>query len=313
MREEEIKTQNSFRRGLLFAIIGAALFGMKSIFIKLAFAEGVDTITLLALRMIIACPLYGVILWWALKKQPQIINLISVKDLLIILNLGFVGYYLASILDFEGLHYISAQLERLVLFAYPVIVALLSWFLFAEKITKRVWLSLVFTYIGIVFLFSYESANANQSITLGTILVGLAALSFAFYVLYSRVYIQRYGSLIFTSLAMLSSTLFVLIHFFITHSINDLNVGLLVLLYAALLSVVSTLIPSFLVSEAISCIGGTKTSIIGSFGPVTTVMFAVFILGEEFGLPHLIGMLLVIIGLLILNTKSSNIQKNLTG
>lgn len=310
MREESTEEQSDFRRGLLFAIAGTALFGMKSIFIKLAFAEGVDASTLLALRMIIALPLYGVILWWSLKKRPQVITLFSTKDPLAILALGFVGYYLASILDFEGLHYISAQLERLILFTYPIIVALLSWVLLAEKITKRVWLSLVFTYLGIIFLFSYESANANKSIGLGTGLVALAAFSFAFYVIYSRAYIHRYGSLVFTSLAMLSSTLFVLIHFFITHSVKDLDVSLLVVIYAALLGIVSTLVPSFLVSEAISRIGGTKTSIAGSFGPVVTVMLAVFVLGEDFGLPHFLGMLLVVTGVLVLDAKPRRLSKN---
>lgn len=309
MREDSTKEQINFRRGLLFAIAGTALFGMKSIFIKLAFAEGVDASTLLALRMLIAFPLYVVILWWSLKKQPHIINLVSIKDTLAILALGFVGYYLASILDFKGLHYISAQLERLTLFTYPIIVALLSWVLFSEKITKRIWFSLGFTYLGIIFLFSYESTDANHSITLGTVLVALAAFSFAFYVIYSRAYIRCYGSLVFTSLAMMSSTLFVLIHFFIEHSIKDLHVEILVIIYAALLGIVSTLIPSFLVSEAISRIGGTKTSIAGSLGPVITVMLAVFVLGEKFGLPHFLGMVLVIIGVLALDVKPNKIRK----
>ena len=301
MREYTIEERSNFKIGLLFAISGTALFGLKSIFIKLAFADGVDAVTLLALRMLIAFPLYTIILWWALRRPSKHKRIIVGKDPFIILLLGFMGYYLASFLDFKGLSYISAQLERLTLFTYPVMVALLSWIIFGEKITQRIWLSLTCTYIGIVFLYSYEASTKSSSITLGTSLVSLAALSFAFYVIFSKAYIMKLGSLVFTSIAMLSSTLFVLIHFSITHQLSDLNVSLTTWIFAALLGIVSTLIPSFLVSEAISRIGGTKTSIAGSIGPVFTVILAVLILGEDFGWPHFFGMILVVAGVLVLD------------
>lgn len=298
-----------FRIGLAFAIGGTALFGMKSIFIKLAFLQGVDAATLLALRMLIAFPLYTLILGWVIYKASQQDTLqrfrLNRMDTLIILGLGFLGYYLASILDFEGLHYISAQLERLILFTYPVMVALLSWLIFAEKITFRVGLSLLCTYLGIVLLYSYESSNSSDTTLLGTSLVALAALSFAFYVIFSRAYIQRFGSLFFTSVAMLSSTLFVLMHFFIGHQLSDLNVNLMTWLWAVLLAIVSTLIPSFLVSEAILRIGATKTSIAGTLGPVFTVLLAVFVLDEAFGWAHFFGMSLVVLGVFILDAKKT--------
>lgn len=307
MRELSIEEENTnFRSGLLFAIAGTALFGMKSIFIKLAFAEGVDATTLLALRMVIAFPLYMVILWWVVRRSPERMSAITIKDPFAILALGFMGYYLASILDFEGLSYVSAQLERLTLFTYPVMVALLSWLIFSEKITKRVWISLFFTYLGIVFLYSYEASADNPSIAIGTGLVFLAALSFSFYVIFSKAYIMRLGSMFFTSVAMLSSTIFVLIHFFVTHEFSDLAVSATVWVFAALLGIVSTLIPSFLVSEAISRIGGTKTSIAGSVGPVFTVLLAVLILGEDFGWPHFLGMALVVVGVAVLDVKKAS-------
>ena len=302
------KAQTHFRIGLGFAITGTALFGMKSIFIKLAFLQGVDAATLLALRMLIAFPLYAVILIWVIyrarihHKAAQHLRL-NGHDGLVILALGFMGYYLASILDFEGLRYISAQLERLILFTYPVIVALLSWLIFSEKITFRVGLSLLCTYLGIVVLYSYESSQHSDTTLLGSSLVALAALSFAFYVIFSRAYIQRFGSIFFTSVAMLSSTVFVLIHFFIGHPLSDLNVNAMTWLWAALLAIVSTLIPSFLVSEAILRIGATKTSIAGTLGPVFTVLLAVFILDEAFGWVHLGGMSLVVLGVFILDAK----------
>ena len=306
MRESiTIAEQKNFMTGMLFAVSGTALFGLKSIFIKLAFIEGVDATTLLTLRMLIAFPLYVLILWWALRRTRVQQPSITMKDPIAILVLGFMGYYLASFLDFEGLKHISAQLERLTLFTYPLMVAFLSWIIFSEKITSRVWLSLLFTYLGVMFLFSYEASTESSSVTLGIILVALAALSFSFYIIFSRAYIQRFGSLIFTSLAMLSSTFFVIAHFFLTHKWQDLNVSMSIWIFAALLGIVSTLIPSFLVSEAIARIGGTKTSIAGSVGPVFTVLLAVIVLGEDFGWPHFFGMLLVIVGVLILSVNKA--------
>ncbi len=307
MRDATAKTTTkehaNFKIGLLFAVIGTALFGLKSIFIKLAFAEGVDAPTLLSLRMLIAFPLYVLILWWVMRKPSDNIRAMTVKDFFAILGLGFLGYYLASLLDFEGLNYISAQLERLTLFTYPVMVALLSWVIFAEKITKQVWFALGCTYLGVTFLYLYETSTTQQSVALGTTLVALAALSFSCYVIFSKRYIQRLGSLFFTSVAMLSSTVFVFIHFFVTNDIRDLQVNNTIWLYAFLLGVVSTLIPSFMISEAISRIGGTKTSIAGSVGPVFTILLAVAILDEDFGWAHFVGMILVIAGVLALNRR----------
>jgi drug/metabolite transporter (DMT)-like permease len=301
------KAQTNFRSGLLLAILGTALFSLKSIFIKLAFAEGVDAPTLLALRMLIAAPLYLLIFFWVIRqaKRSKHARTMQAKDLWSILALGFMGYYLASFLDFAGLQHISAQLERLILFAYPVMVALLNWAIFSEKITKPVWFALVSTYLGVMFLYLYESNAAQGSVVLGTSLVALAALSFSIYVIFSKDYIQRLGSLFFTSVAMLSSTTFVFIHFLFGHQISDLDVSTPIWLYAFLLGIVSTLIPSFMVSEAIARIGGTKTSIAGSIGPVFTVLLAVIILGEDFGWSHLLGITLVVIGVLALAMQKS--------
>jgi drug/metabolite transporter (DMT)-like permease len=257
--------------------------------------------------MLIAAPLYLVVLYWVIHKAKRLkqARTMQKKDLWVILVLGFMGYYLASFLDFAGLQHISAQLERLILFAYPVMVALLNWAIFSEKITKPVWFALVSTYLGVMFLYLYESNAAQGSVVLGTSLVALAALSFSIYVIFSKDYIQRLGSLFFTSVAMLSSTTFVFIHFLFGHQISDLNVSTPIWLYAFLLGIVSTLIPSFMVSEAIARIGGTKTSIAGSIGPVFTVLLAVIILGEDFGWSHFLGITLVVIGVLALAMQKS--------
>ena len=299
--------QKNFRLGLFFAVAGTALFSLKSIFIKLAFQEDIDATTLLTLRMLIAFPFYLIILGYAIKTRPEKAALLTKKDALSILGLGFLGYYLASYLDFEGLSYISAQLERLTLFTYPIMVAILSWFFFKEKITLRVFGSLLISYIGVSFLFFNESSSAAVNTathtTLGTLLVAVAALSFSIYVIFSRAFISRLGSLIFTSVAMSSSLVFILIQFFATHKLADLNVSAKLWGLSVLLAVFSTLIPSFFTSEAINRIGATRTSIMGTLGPVVTIILAVNILDEPFGWSQVVGLLLVLLGVTLLHKR----------
>jgi len=298
---EQNDTNNAndqFRSGVFFAIAGTALFSLKSIFAKLAFIEGIDATTLATLRMIIAFPFYVVILIYAVKTRPEKAALLAKRDGLTIFGLGFLGYYLASYLDFQGLFYISAQLERLTLFTYPIMVALLSWVFFREKITLRILTSFAISYIGVSLLFFNEAAvtTGNDQVALGTGLVALAAFSFATYLIFSKAFVSRLGSLIFTSLAMSSSMVFILVQFFATHKLEDLNVSGRAWFLCFLLAVFCTVIPSFFTSEAINRIGATKTSIMGSIGPVMTIILAVNLLGEEFGWPQIAGLVLVLIG-----------------
>lgn len=299
------ETEHSkFKSGVFFAIAGTALFALKSIFIKLAFEEGIDATTLLTLRMLIAFPFYIVILIYAVKTRPEKAALLTKKSMFAIFGLGFLGYYLASYLDLEGLSHISAQLERLTLFTYPIMVALLSWVFFREKITLRVLSSLVVSYIGVSFLFLNESVSGGEDVATGTILVAFAALSFSIYVIFSKNFIGRFGSLIFTSLAMSSSLIFICIQFFLTHELSDLNVSGRLWFLSFLLATVSTLLPSFFTSEAINRIGPTKTSIMGSIGPVVTIFLAVTLLDEAFGWPQIVGLSLVLLGVSFLRAKN---------
>lgn len=299
---QQLIDKRNIRLGFFFAIAGTALFSLKSILIKLAFEEGIDATSLLLLRMLIALPFYLAVLVYAIKTRPEKVAQFKRSDVFYIMGLGFLGYYLASFLDFKGLEFVSAQLERLTLFTYPIMVALLSWLLFREKITKQVLASLVISYLGVGFLFFNESLTQQQgsNTALGTALVAAAALSFSLYVIFSKAFIARLGSLIFTSIAMSSATLWVVIQYFSTHSLDDLHISPRLWLLSFLLAVFSTLIPSFFTSEAINRIGATKMSITGSIGPVVTIFLAVWLLDETFGWSHAVGLLLVLLGVSLL-------------
>lgn len=291
--------ENTTQFGLMLAIGGTALFALKSIFIKLAYAYGVDTTTLLTLRMVIALPFYVTMLLWLLRK-PDVVTPVP-RELLMLAGLSFMGYYLASWLDMEGLQYISAQLERLTLYTYPIMTTLLGWLFLRETITRQIVMALVLTYSGIVVLYAHEAAWNTNNAGLGVTLVTLAALTFAGYVVFSKGLIGKLGSLLFTSIAMLMSTGFIFVQFLLTHPLAALGtLPLPVWGYAILLAVFSTLLPSFMVSEAIHRIGAAKTSIVGTVGPVFTIFLAVWLLGEPFGWFHLAGMALVMGGVSLL-------------
>jgi len=297
--------QRHFQVGLWLAIVGTALFSLKSIFIKLAFAAGADVASLLALRMFIAAPFYLGILVWLLRQEKAVMPV--PKQWLAALGLGFIGYYSASVLDMQGLTYISAQLERLTLYSYPIITTLLSWLFLRESITKRVWLALLLTYSGVMLLYVNEmdrSDLAGAQVTLGVVLVLGAALSYSLYLLLSKPLIGKIGSRLFTSIAMLVSTVFVAVHFAWVHDFSDLlNLPVAVWMYGFLLAVFCTIIPSYMISEAIHRIGAARTSITGTLGPIMTIALAVWLLGEPFGWVHAVGVVLVMSGVAVLGKK----------
>lgn len=293
--------------GFILAIVGTALFSLKSIFIKLAYAEGLDSDSVLMVRMAIALPIYLLILAWLMRNKPRPETLSS--RLLKITFLGFIGYYLSSWLDLKGLEMISAQLERLTLFTYPIMVAILGAIFFKTPITRKILIALVITYGGLWIVFAQELSLSGEQVPLGTLLVFLAALSFSFYVLFGKQVIHEVGSLWFTSIAMAISSFFVLIHFGVTSDFSTLTITPLAWLWLLLLAIFSTVIPSFMISEAIHKIGPAQTGIIGILGPIVTMGLAIYILDEAFTIWHLLGMCLVIFGVAILTIQKNTFSK----
>ncbi len=288
--------------GFILAIFGTALFSLKSIFIKLTYAQGLDSDSVLMIRMAIALPIYLVVLFWLnrVKTKPEGLR----SKLLKITFLGFIGYYLASYLDLKGLEMISAQLERLTLFTYPIMVSILGALFFKTPITRKVLLALITTYSGLLVVFAKEASLNGEQVLFGTLLVFLAALSFSFYVLFGKQMIHKIGSLWFTSLAMTISSFFVLLHFGLFSDFSNLIITPIAWLWLILLAIFSTVIPSFMISEAIAKIGPAQTGIVGMLGPIVTMGLAITILNEPFTVWHALGMVLVIGGVAILTIRS---------
>lgn len=280
--------------------IGAIAFSGKAVIIKLAYRHGVDAVTLLALRMALSAPLFLVLGLWAARREAA--TPLSPRDRGTIVVLGLIGYYLGSYFDFLGLQYISAALERLVLFLYPTFVVLLSAMFFARKITRRDVVAIVLSYLGIVAVFANDLATQPGNVVLGSFWVALSALFYAAYLIGGGRLVGRVGSLRFATYAGLVSCVAVLAHFAVTRDVG-LLIGQPAPVYwlSLLMAVASTVLPIVLTSEGIRRIGASHASIIGAVGPVATIFFGAIFLGESITGIQIGGAALVLAGVLAIS------------
>ncbi|MES2431579.1 MAG: DMT family transporter [Bacteroidota bacterium] len=295
--------KNKYLLGFIIAFIGALFFSTKAVIVKHAFINtDVDAVTLLALRMIFALPFYIAIGLFASIKTTNIA--FTKKQWIYVISLGLAGYYLSSLFDFIGLQYISAGLERLILFLYPTFVVLLNAFIFKQPIKPIHKWALALTYIGIgVAYFGELRINtSNPDFYLGSFFVFLCAVTFAIYISGSGKLIPQTGATKFTAFAMIASSIGVLAHYFISgKTIHHFSTPLL--WYGLILGIVATVLPTFLVSGAIKKIGANNVAIISSIGPISTILQAHYILGENISVGQIIGTVLVIIGVILIGWK----------
>lgn len=294
----------SFRHwaGPACAVVGTLGFSFKAILIKLAYAAStVDAITLLALRMLYSAPLFVAMAWWSGRGAAPIAR----RDLAAIVGLGFLGYYLASLLDFMGLRYVTASLERLILYLYPTMVVVLSALFLGKPITRRAVGALVLSYAGIALVFRHDAAvagDAGETFVGGALVFG-SALAYAVYLVAAGGVIARIGSMRFTALAMLASTVFVLAHFAVARPLAALDVVPAVHLLAIAMAVFSTVVPTWLVAEAIRRMGANRTSLVGSLGPVFTIALGAMLLAEPLHPIQLAGAALVLGGVALVTMR----------
>jgi drug/metabolite transporter (DMT)-like permease len=279
------------------ALLGAFGFSGKAIFAKLAYAAApTDAVTILALRMLFSMPLFAIMLWWSARGSNA--APLARRDWLALLWLGFIGYYLASFLDFWGLEYISAGLERLILFLNPTIVVLLSaWFL-KRPITRRTALALALTYAGILIAFGHDLVFTRDraAIVAGSGLVLASAVAYAIYLVGNGGVIARIGAARFTAYGMLVSAFFVLLQFVLTRPLAALRVPASVHLIVAAMALFSTALPIWMTNEGIRRIGAGRVAMIGTSGPILTIGMSAVILDEPVTIYQMCGAVLVIAG-----------------
>lgn len=297
-----VNSFNPVSAGYLFAIGSATLFAIRPIFVKLVYAEGVDSTTLIAFRMLFSMPIYAVLLLWFLRDSERR-SRITVKNISATAFIGLLGYYVASFLDLIGLQYVTAQLGRMILYVYPTFVVLLGALLFGERITIRTLISLVITYAGVLLIFGHDLREFGHDVTVGGMFILSCALVFAIYLLYSKPLITELGSRVFTCIALISASLGIFIHYAITHSVTAPEINQNAVILILIIAVFCTVIPTFFTTAAVSRIGADKTGIVAMVGPGFTSVFAVSILSEAFTLFHAIGIIVTVFGVWVLRGK----------
>lgn len=295
--------------GLALAVGGSAFFATKGIVIKLALLEGVDSITTLTWRMIIAVPIFLTVglLGYRRKNAARPVGAPPVLDrrtLLLTLGVGALGYYVSSYLDFQALEYISAQFDRLILLTSPFFVVLFGVIFFRRRVTAPMLGAMLMSYLGILLIFWRDFSFEGQDVALGATLVLIAAITYAGYQILAKPLIDRLGAQLFTSIAMSGAGPLVILHFFLTHPVSDLAVSGDGLLLMLAIGTVSTVLPAYCISGAIGLIGPERTAVIGNVSPVVTITLAVGILGEAFTAWHAAGTALVLLGVLLFTHKA---------
>jgi drug/metabolite transporter (DMT)-like permease len=278
--------------GVLLAIAGSIAFSGKAILVKLAYRYGVDAVTLIMYRMLMALPFFLAMAWWSGRGQQSLTR----SDWQHVLFLGFIGYYLASFLDFAGLQYISASLERLILYLNPTIVLLLGWLLWGKQITRRQLAAFALSYCGVLLVFGYEVKLEGANVGLGALLVFGSAAAYAVYLSYSGQLVQRLGSLRLAGLATSVACLLCIAQFALLRPWSALHVEPQVLWLSLLNATVCTVAPVLMVMMAIERIGAAKTAQIGMVGPMSTIALGVLVLGEPLNAWIVVGTALVLGG-----------------
>jgi drug/metabolite transporter (DMT)-like permease len=293
--------------GFIVTFTGAVLFSTKAVIVKHAFAHvKIDALSLLALRMLFALPFYLIIAFWH-HRQHQSASFTR-RQWFKVLALGLLGYYVSSLLDFTGLQYISAGLERLILFLYPGFVILINALFFKQKITRLHVGALVLTYAGIALACSGEIniIHYGSYFWLGCGLVLLCAVTYAAYISFSGRLIPQVGVTRFTAYAMLAACAGVLLHYVLRGQYGLVQQGGHLWLYGLLLAIFATVLPSFFISAGMKKIGSNNVAIISGIGPVSTIVQAHFVLGEPITGLQIAGTVLVVAGVLLTGWKAGS-------
>jgi drug/metabolite transporter (DMT)-like permease len=278
--------------GLVLATLGAIAFSGKAILAKLMYRHGVDAVQVIFWRMLLALPLFLALAWWAGRGKPGF----TARDWRAIVGLGFCGYYLASLLDFMGLQYISAGLERLILYLNPTLVLLLSVLLFAKRITPRQGVAMAIGYAGVAVVFGQELRFEGANVALGAALVFASAVSYAVYLVYSGELVQRLGAMRLTGAASSVACVLAIAQLFVLRAPSAALVPEPVLWLSLLNATVCTVAPVLMVMMAIERLGATLAAQAGMVGPLSTVILGVWLLGEPFTGWVVVGTALVLLG-----------------
>lgn len=300
MQESSPASRRDSLIGAALVFLAAIVFSAKAIFVKLAYRYQIDPVTLLTLRMLLSLPFFLAAAAWSRRSRT---TRLDTRQWGAVIFLGVVGYYLASLCDFLGLQYVSAGLERLVLFLYPTLVVLITVVRFRRPISRGEVAALILSYGGIIFVFLHDLHVQGDNVPLGTALVFASALAYAIYLVGAGEVVHRIGTLRFTAYVMTVSCIAVVLQFMFTHPLDALVQPTPVYALAVAMAILSTVMPAFLLNAGIHRIGARTASMIGAIGPVSTIALAAVFLGEPVSPAQLLGAALVLIGVVTVSLR----------
>jgi drug/metabolite transporter (DMT)-like permease len=302
----DIKNKRTrFLLGILILMVANIGFSAKAVIIKLMYQYHVSTQSVVALRMLFSVPIFMGVALFMNRREANIV--LSKKELAAIGGLGILSYYVSSTLDFLGLQYVSAGVERLILFTYPTIVLVLSFFIYKEKITPPQYIAVFLTYIGVAIAFVAEKGLGHQpDMIKGGILIGTCAFTYALFVVLTGQLVHRVGSIKFSAYAMIAATVPSLIQSYIFDGLNIFSFPKEVYVLTAWMVIAATVIPIFLIVEGIRIVGASNSSIIGFVGPVATIGLASIFLNDKITGIQLLGTAIVLVGVFLISWKGKS-------
>ncbi|MEP7244044.1 MAG: DMT family transporter [Gammaproteobacteria bacterium] len=286
-------------QGLLLGGAGAIAFSGKAIIVKLAYRYGVDAVTVIMYRMLFALPLFVCLSWWAGRGKPALTG----SDWRMLAGLGFSGYYLASFLDFTGLQYIGANLERLILYMSPTAVLVFSHFFFHVAVTRRQVIALCVSYLGVLVVFGHDVSVSGPHVVLGSLLVLGSAVSYALYLVFSGTAVKRLGAQRVVGIASIIACFLCIAQFFVLRPVSAMAVAPEVIWLSLLNASLCTFVPVLLVMMAVELVGAPIAAQASIIGPISTILLSVLILDEPFTVWVAAGTVLVLLGVGLLTRR----------
>ncbi len=298
---------SQLHKGAFYVFLSAAGFSVKAILAKKAYEAGADAITILFLRLLFAAPLFLLLALWNNAQHRIEEKKLSTQELLGLIALGIIGYYLSSLMDFEGLTYVSASLERIILFSYPTMVVIFTALFFQSRLNTQDYWALFLTYAGIIFIFAEEmnqstSISSSTLISGGTLIFG-SAFTYAMYLIGSGFIIPRIGSMRFTAYSMLIASFAVISHYLMVKGWVFPSLDHPIIWYGIAMALISTFMPAVCLAEGIKLIGSEKSAVISTIGPVSTIILANIVLGETMTWVQIAGTMVVLIGVLMITLQ----------
>ncbi|NYT59632.1 DMT family transporter [Alcaligenaceae bacterium] len=303
-RTTDRSRSQEFWAGFLLAGLGAVCFSAKAIVAKLTYRYGVDALTVIGFRMMLSLPFFLVIAYFQ-ARQAKLgkLPILTGKERLQLVFLGVIGYYLSSYLDFMGLQYISAGLERLILFLSPTFVLLISAVFLKRSIKPGQWAALGLSYLGVMFVFLQDLSFSGDEVMLGALLVLASALTYAIYLIGSGELIKRVGATRLVAYAMTVSAVVSMVHFFTVYGLDGLNQVRQVYQLSMFHAVFNTVVPTFMTMWAVARIGAPMTAQLGLLGPVSVLFLAAWLLDEPITVIQLLGTAFVLAGAVVLSRR----------